>query len=175
MKLLLAPFLTTATAATIRGHGFIGLGIDMYSPTCATACRDTLKMYALRCSTFMDHHAKRHSDALMFETSPECSTTDSVFLQSLAFCIYEHCQDVPVSELEWWWEERVPGRERPQPRPEEAYSVLLREVLEAPPTGVADSAEILNGTTMVDKDTYQANYNGDFYFEGAETKHSTYG
>jgi hypothetical protein len=111
---------------------------------------------------------------MAFTTSPSCYATDDMFLQSLAFCIHSRCTDVPVSKLQYFWETYVVGRMPGQPVPKISYPEALLQV-KSPPKIIADSASVLNTTTLTNDETFLSGYNGNFYFEEMEVKHNTYG
>ncbi|KAI5360102.1 putative ferric reductase transmembrane component-like domain-containing protein [Septoria linicola] len=159
-----------------RGSGFIGYGISMYKPACATACRDSVKN-PLNCNGTSDHShmMKRMGGMSMEKPSPECYANNDRFLQSVAFCVSQHCQDVPTWQLEQWWAERIPGRTPGQPAPKESYQEALANV-DTPPNATISSDEMLmDENTLVDGDTYLANFNGDDVFEMNESTHARYG
>lgn len=166
------------------GHGLIGYGINMYSPTCCTACRDVFSGSQLECSEVasMDHHmAGMDMGGGDFETSPECYANDDSFLQSLAFCISERCPSDPLDgpdikdwQIEKWWQRSVVGRMAVQPDPKETYQQALAKV-KARPTQTAVAGELLNGTMLSPEEDYISSWNADSMFEQVEVTHERYG
>lgn len=107
--------------------------------------------------------------------SPECLTTNQPYLQSLAWCIFTHC-DVSVENLpkiENWWVMNVAGRQVHQPVPNITYQTAVAQV-ETPPSEILGEDEILNRTVKVDEESYTANYNILDVFEEMEVNHSKY-
>jgi hypothetical protein len=160
------------TSGGRRGHGLIGYGITMYEPPCAFACRDTISSSVLNCS--MEDMEMDGMDMGGGGTEPECYATDDTFLQTMAWCISTHCQDVTAWKLEKYWRMNIAGRAAVQPDPKYTYQQALSRVTE-PPTDVLVSGDPLNKTSLVDEDAYTANYNADINFEAQENTHERYG
>jgi len=158
------------------GHGLIGYGIVMYKPPCAHACRDTISISALNCSTMSmdDKGGMAGMDMGTSTTEPECYATDDTYLQTLAYCISTHCKDVTTWELEKFWTTYAVGRMMGQPQPKESYQEALSKVTSAP-TQTLVSGDALNQTSLVTEDDYLGNFNGDTGFEKAEVVHEKYG
>ncbi|KAF2435456.1 ferric reductase like transmembrane component [Tothia fuscella] len=182
-SLFFAPVWMNAVAVMAStgrpGHGLIGYGINMYSPTCATACRDVISPSSLNCTEM--ESGSGHGGMMMMHgasaTSPECYATDDVFLQSLAWCISTHCtgkNSVPLWKLERWWKTSVVGKAAIQPDPKESYEKTLSRVTK-PPTEILVSKDPLNKTSLVPEDSYTASFNADTIFEKQESLHSRYG
>ncbi|KAF2007501.1 hypothetical protein P154DRAFT_614840 [Amniculicola lignicola CBS 123094] len=174
---IIALFLGAASAHTSggrKGHGLIGYGTKMYDPPCAYACRDLSTGWMLDCGD--DHEAGQghHSDMEMATPSPNCYATNDPFLQTLAWCISTHCQNVKMSKLEKYWKMNVAGRQQVQPSPKYSYQVALARVTE-PPTEIVDSEAVLNTTSLVDEESYVASFNGDGGFEVTEVTSERYG
>ncbi|PSN74311.1 hypothetical protein BS50DRAFT_539489 [Corynespora cassiicola Philippines] len=166
------------TAHTSQGrtrHGLVGYPIKMYDPPCAYGCRDTVSGYMLECEDAgMGGGHSHHSDMEMEAPSPQCYATNDFFLQTLAWCISTHCKDVAVADLEDYWVTDVVGRAANQPIPKYSYQQALARVME-PPTTVADPEQVLNFTSLVDEESYLANYNGDWVFDIVEATSQRYG
>lgn len=165
-SLLCVPVLAHVSTGR-EGYGVIGYGITMYDPPCAYACRDTVSGWMLDCRD--EHHDMDGMDMggmHMGSPSPECLTTNDPFLRTLAWCIHTHCpDDVRNSTLEEWWEMNVAGRQKDQPLPKYSYQAAISQVEKEPPTTVLDSEVTLNVTSLVDEDSFLANYNGDNGFQ----------
>ncbi|KAJ4321419.1 hypothetical protein N0V84_005340 [Fusarium piperis] len=93
----------------------------------------------------------------------------------MVWCFYTHCADVKNSALENIWEMDIVGRLKVQPTPKYSYQVALSLISKDPPTEVVDSEEVLNRTSLVDKDAYLGNFNGDNGFEEMEILAERYG
>ncbi|CAM1504996.1 Fc.00g106330.m01.CDS01 [Cosmosporella sp. VM-42] len=153
------------------GYGLIGYGIKMYDPTCAFACQGAVPT-TLDCP---DAPEMEGMEGMAMGASPECLTTNKPYLQSLAWCIYTHCDSsvANIPKLEKFWVMNVAGRQVHQPIPNISYETALEQV-RTPPTEVLGEDEILNRTVKVDDDSYLANYNIYTVFEEVEINHSTY-
>ena len=153
-------------------HGLIGYGISMYKPLCALTCRDVLSTSILTCSEPMDM-----SDMGMdmgSDTSLECYATDDAFLDTLAYCLSTHCQDVTVWELEKYWNRNVVGNQRNQPIPKATYQQTVAKMT-TKPTDTLVIGEALNKTMIVSHEDYEASYNAQGVFEKMEDNHEKYG
>jgi hypothetical protein len=164
------------TSGGRSGHGLIGYGIDMYKPTCAFACRDSISSSTLKCTTTSDMTDMPGMDMDMGsgETEPDCYATDDAFLQTLAWCISIHCKDVPEWKLERYWMMNVPGNAAVQPIPKHTYQETLAMIIIAP-TETLVGGEPLNKTSMVSEDDWLSNFNADSEFEVQEATHERYG
>lgn len=165
-----------------QGHGLIGYGINMYHPTCASACRNVLSSSKLNCSEVMDMSGMEGMDmgSSDFDTSPECFASDDAFLQSLAVCISQRCPGDPfdgpgleVWQIEQWWQKNVAGTMAVQPDPKETYQQALAKV-KMMPTQAVVLGDPLNQTMLTREEDYQPNWNADVVFEEIEDTHSRY-
>lgn len=151
----------------------------MYKPACATACRDILSAYSLECEDDnQDHtHMKRMAGMGMEKTppTPECYAVNDPYLQSLAYCISEHCQDQHIYTIEEWWDGRVTGNAINQPKPKETYQSALAKIVQNPPTNVTDPEEMLTEPSLVDDRKWLGNFHGDAVFARNERMHVTLG
>ncbi|KAB5533414.1 ferric reductase like transmembrane component-domain-containing protein [Coniochaeta sp. 2T2.1] len=179
----LAILVSLLFTASIRGHvtsgreryGVIGYGVVMYDPPCAYACIDTVKGWDLDCGGDHDDMDSMDMGSMaMSSTTPECRATNDPFLQTLAWCFHTHCLEVKNSTLETIWEMDVVARLAVQPMPAYSYQVALSRVAQAPPTYVLDSKAVLNTTSLVDEESWVANFNGDQGFETMEIRTETY-
>ncbi|UJO24165.1 Ferric/cupric reductase transmembrane component B [Fulvia fulva] len=178
--LLLTLFITSVLCSKgTRGSGFVGYGITMYKPACATACRDVLSAYSLECEgDNQDHSHMRRMAGMGAEKvppSPSCYAVNDPYLQSLAYCISQHCEDIPIYTIEQWWNRRVTGRVPGQPKPKETYQQSLAKIVVNPPTNVTESEEMLMEPSLVEDETWLANFHGDSVFEKNERMHVTLG
>ncbi|KAL8847159.1 MAG: hypothetical protein Q9221_007789 [Calogaya cf. arnoldii] len=161
------------------GHGLIGYGISMYNPLCAYTCRDVLSASMLDCSEHTDMHMHggmltKRAMGMAIETSPECYASDNNFLRTLAYCMFSHCQDVPIWDLEKYWNLNVAGKQPSQPTPRVTYQETLANIATRPMDKLV-SGEALNHTMIVSDENYQASYNAQAMFERMENNHSKYG
>ena len=154
-------------------HGLIGYGISMYKPRCAYACRDVLSSSTLNCSEHM-HMSEGMEMHMGSETSPECYAGDDAFLQTLAYCMSTHCQNVAVWRLERYWNMNVVGKQAAQPLPKATYQQTLANMTTNPVSPVV-MGEDLNQAMMVSDEDYLGSYNAQGVFEQMERNHETYG
>ncbi|KAL8691051.1 MAG: hypothetical protein Q9218_003635 [Villophora microphyllina] len=108
------------------------------------------------------------------ETSPECYATDDAFLQTLAYCISVHCQDVPVWQLERYWLMNVAGTRPIQPVPKATYERTVANITKEPLATLVLGADLDKAVIVSDGD-YEASYNAQGIFEKMERNHETYG
>lgn len=180
MKLLLnlsiAVLASKALALQDRNeHGFVGYGINAMDPTCAFACRDSISSATLRCSEVMTHDMGGMSGmGDMVMTDPGCYATNDAFLQTLAWCIKSHCQDVPTWKLEQFWLVRVPGNYIDQPNPQYTYQEALVKI-RGVPNATYDGTGNLNETSVVSEDLWFPAYNTDTIFIHQESQQEKYG
>ncbi|KAL8381934.1 hypothetical protein RB595_005948 [Gaeumannomyces hyphopodioides] len=146
------------------GHGLIGYGTEMYNPPCAYTCGSMAVRFKLDCGD--DHRG--------VWPSPECLAANDPYLQTAAWCIHTHCHGVAASKLEWFWETELIGHEVAQPSPKYGYTEALARARTPPPTAIAPHDQYLNGTSLVDEETYLAAYNGNRFYEVGETITSGY-
>ena len=155
------------------GHGLVGYGISMYKPLCAYACRDVLSSSMLNCSEPMDMSMGMGME-MGSETSPDCYATDEAFLETLAYCMSTHCQDVGVWDLESYWNMNAAGRLQKQPVPKATYQQTVAD-MSAEPTDTLVVGEDLNRTMIISDEDYEGSYNAQKVFEEMEDSHSRYG
>ncbi|KAL8812217.1 MAG: hypothetical protein Q9223_001540 [Gallowayella weberi] len=160
------------------GHGLIGYGISMYNPLCAYSCRAVLSSSTLNCS----EHAHMHEGMVMRRmdmgsevvTSPDCYAADDAFLDTLAYCISTHCDDVPVWDLEKYWSMNVAGTQPGQPLPKATYQQTLAGIATNPTDTLVAGKDLTHAMIISDED-YQENYNAQAIFEIMEDTHERYG
>lgn len=169
---LLLPVAVFSVSTGRPGYGLIGYGIDMYQPTCAYACKDSISN-PLNCDDRDMRVVRRMGGMSMEKPSPECYATNDPYLQSLAYCISTHCANVDMWKLERFWLMNVAGRKLRQPMPKMPYQEAL-ESIDQVPTKVVPSDEMLHNATLVDEETYLSNYNGNHGFEMNEGTNSRY-
>jgi hypothetical protein len=74
------------------------------------------------------HHGMDMAWMVDESPSPECYAANDAFLQTLAYCIYSHCQTQANSTLQKYWELNVAGSEQDQPLPKESYHQALQSI-----------------------------------------------
>jgi hypothetical protein len=70
----------------------------MHEPHCAFGCQNIPQSSKLNCSTPSVADRWHGGSGLGFGTSGECYASDTAYLQSLAYCLYDHCHE-PTFEL----------------------------------------------------------------------------
>ena len=153
-------------------HGLIGYGISMYRPLCAYSCRAVLSTSMLNCSVPIDMSEGKNMDGSA-STTPECYATDDAFLQTLAYCISTHCQDVAIWDLERYWIMNVAGTESKQPDPKATYQQTIGNIT-TKPQGILHSGDDLHRPMIVSHQDYDMNYNAQDVFEQVEDNHETF-
>lgn len=188
-SICLGGLLTIATNAVStgrQGYGLVGYGISMYKPPCAYACKASIAN-PLDCDSDAQTHdmddmnttdsgavVRRMMGMSLEAPTPICYANNELFLQTLAYCISTHCQDVEPWVLERWWVVNVAGRETVQPRPKMSYQDTLDTIVAAPSANVP-ADEMLETVALVAEDDYISSFNGDHTFEQHETLNSRYG
>lgn len=156
-------------------YGFVGYGIDAFDPFCAFACRDSISGATLSCSTVMSDDMGVMSDMSgMVMTEPECYATNDAFLQTLAWCVHAHCEDVAVWKLEQFWKANVAGTYAHQPDPKDTYQQALAKI-DGTPTAEYNETGTLNETSTISEDLWFAAYNTDTIFIHQESQQEKYG
>ncbi|KAM0276282.1 hypothetical protein ACHAQH_006912 [Verticillium albo-atrum] len=166
----LATLLTCAYAQSSGrpGHGMIGLGIPMYEPGCAHACRGGSPRAAIDCGNGEEHAAGHHGGVAV---TPECMATSEPWLKTVAYCIFQHCKDIDNSTLERYWQTELISR-HDEPQAKWSYQESLHHVLEGDiPTEVLEEEGVLNKTVLVDEESYIATANGNAGFGNTERWH----
>ncbi|KAE8356182.1 ferric reductase [Aspergillus coremiiformis] len=144
----------------------------MYQPPCAFACRSTITN-PLNCS--MDADDGMHGSWIVMKSpSPECYATNNPFLQTLAYCIYSHCQTRLNSTLQRYWEMNVAGNEQDQPLPKESYQQALQSI-GFTPNATVHSSMVLSSASLVSEALYDLNWRTLTVFETVEISHERYG
>ncbi|RBQ80709.1 hypothetical protein VDGD_06992 [Verticillium dahliae] len=159
---------TNAQSSGRPGHGMIGLGIPMYEPACAHACRGGSPRAAIDCGNGEEHAAGHHGGVAV---TPECMATSEPWLKTVAYCIYQHCKDIDNSTLERYWQTELISR-HDEPQAKWSYQESLHHVLEGDvPTEVLEEDGVLNRTVLVDEESYIATANGNTGFGNTERWH----
>lgn len=118
------------------------MGMEMYNPSCAYACRSVMGNAPLNCSTTA--------------VTPSCRASSAPFLTSLAYCIKDRCypESNPTREkVEWYWYEEATGN--PDVTPmwgwQEAY-----DKINGTPKASYDAKAKMTETVLVKKDDWLA-------------------
>jgi hypothetical protein len=175
--------LLSLLAALVPVQAFIGLGIKMYEPSCAYACRTVIGMAMLDCneSPSDDHsqHAmkKRHGHAST--VTPECRSTNQPFLSTLAYCISQRCfndssiSPVPSkSRIEWYFTAESTGDKTVPPTL--SYAEALNTVHAAPNATYDPEEMMLESTMLVGVDAWYNERISLETFRDRETQHAKY-
>jgi hypothetical protein len=170
---LFASLLLAGTAVA-DGNGLIGYGKTMYYPLCASACRGAIGSATLVCTPHDHSGGGGHGHS---KTPPECYATDKVFMQTLAFCISQHCprEEFTPDVVETYWTRHLVGGARIKlyPRPKLSYAEALESIQVEPKTEYV-SGEMLNVTSLVADSDYESQVNALGLFETVEIGHGRY-
>lgn len=155
-------------------YGVIGYGIDFWQPVCAFACRTTIAFMAVHCNQTIGYgnELENHEDAS--SPTPECFATNDPFLQTLAWCISTHCDNIAIPRLERYWMLKVPGEWTHQPSPKWSYKESLNSITKLPMSDVS-MGEPLSEASLVKEEEYISNFNAMSSWASVEVTHETYG
>lgn len=139
---------------------FIGMGISMYDPVCAYACRAIMASAEIPCDTSHSHDdmdmggmemKKRHGHESTI--TPECRAMSEPFLTSLAYCINSTCPtDTEAWVLEKYFLEEAAGE--PGVKPMWGYEQSLVHVNATLET-TYDPHGMMNETQLLAKDSWE--------------------
>lgn len=147
-----------------KGNGFIGYGINMYNPVCASACRDGTPT-TIVCPA---------DDMGMVDA--DCKGDSEPYLQTVAYCMSQFCPNsLSDEDRQYWWNTWMLGRGVDQPLPSMTYAEALASVISSPPTTTLEEGQNLTAPVLIDAETLEANSNALSSFQGAEKTHSEYG
>lgn len=106
-------------------------------------------------------------------TTPECRSTDTAFLTTLALCMKEQCEafNVEAWRLEKYWITKATGDAAVVPKWSWAEAVEAAQT----PSRDLNTEEVINGTMAVPVDAWNAEKRSLEEFERQETLHSRYG
>lgn len=117
---------------------------------------------------------KRHGEEE--STSPECRSTSTPFLTTLAYCIHEQCLtnvSNPIrASLETYWYAQATGD--PAVTPMWGYQESYDKINGTPMAKYDEEAMSMNMTMLVDKTSWQAQKQSMEQFEWQETLNSRY-
>ncbi|KAJ4158032.1 uncharacterized protein LMH87_008579 [Akanthomyces muscarius] len=188
LSLLLALLGAAGADVTSPGaRGFIGFGITLYDPYCAFACTNSLYV-PLNCTTedlaIVPHYGKRDEAAaakpvypsgdgwaVVAQSTPTCLSRNQFYLQTLAYCLKSHCNELAVSKVDKFWEEqlvKLPDGSGPK-----SYTEVLAAMTETP-TRVLNATDVLNFTAVIPEDQYRLHELDLRNGASDEIKHSLY-
>lgn len=169
---MLAYVLAFALAAT--AHGFIGITIDMYQPSCAHGCRRVIQGVRLGCSEVKADDI--YGINATHSTTPSCFASDPAFLTTLAWCIEDACAQETAPPTAWevkkYWTEHVSGDKGVAPI--WSYAETLQNIEDTPSVAI-NTSELLNYTAIISHDQWYINKVSLEAFEHQETLHTYYG
>lgn len=150
----------------------IGMGIDMYNPPCAHACRRAVESNLLSCSSH--EHSGGHMHGASEATTPECRAGDTAYLTTLAWCMSTNCAEyqTPTSRLEKFWETETTGD--PKVLSKWDYGTTLQNITPRPVREVTEN-DTLDFTAIVPETTWDTYYRTLIFFEREEKVHAKYG
>ena len=173
------------TGALPLASAFIGMGIPMYEPVCAYACRAVMASADIPCDTSHDMEAhenmgdmgdmamkikKRHSHES--KITPECRAMSVPFLTSLAYCINSTCPtDMEVWKLEKYFLDEASGE--PGVAPIWGYEQSLMHVNATPDT-TYDSHTMMNKTQLLATEDWEQQRGSLKSFADGEAIHARY-
>lgn len=147
--------LLLSLALLVPVYAFIGMGEDMYNPSCAYACRAVIATALIDCPPNL--HAKRATAEAPPSVTPLCRANSTPFLSTLAICIQDRCfpEFTPTREkLEWYWYKEVTGDKTVAPKWgwQETY-----DKVNSTPTAVFDvKVNHINDTMSIKKEVWLA-------------------
>lgn len=159
--------LVAFSAVAVADFGLVGLGRDLFEPRCCYSCLSSLWGLQLTCT---DIHTKRPGDAENNSTSPQCHSTNAVYLSSLAYCISTTCaaENVSNTTTESCWKE-VAG---------DGLSINDLEYYlpsTTPTIQLSYNATILSQVSLVNEQYYQDTRNTIKTYVKQESTHTIYG
>ncbi|ATY60243.1 ferric-chelate reductase [Cordyceps militaris] len=160
-------------------NGLIGYGIRLYEPACAHACWDTIA-YMTNCTTDMSNSRflnpditaadRTTTDKSEVEENPYCNAQYEPYLQTLAWCIHQECQEETELDLERFWWDEGPGKDNSSV---ETYSQIWARVKDTPMEPINEHAT-LNYTATVPSDQWKLNYDNIVSLTRIEITHEKY-
>lgn len=180
---LLPVALALASAVLPLASAFIGMGIPMYDPVCAYACRAVISSADIACDDSHDHDgmdmdmggmsmkmAKRHGHET--DITPECRAMSEPFLTTLAYCINSTC---PRSTEDWvlerYWSVESTGEESVKPMWGYTESLLM---VNTTPATTYDAHERINETQLIASDKWEMQRGSLQSFAEGEAIHARY-
>lgn len=165
--LLQVPKRSEAQIEGRQNHGLIGYGISMYDPMCASACTSVFPQTINCMGTGDSVDDESPSNQILATCEP--------YLESIAWCIHEHCGDgVEQEKLESWWLSNIPGQVPGQKAPKLTYKEALSLVSKKPTETIKNGATLTQAVS-VPESSYANEYEQEKVYEKVETNHSKYG
>lgn len=160
------------------GHGFVGHGIAMNDPPCASGCRGASPRTFIDCglgeTVSSGGHHGGGSTTVQYIVTPECMAVHEPWLKTVAYCIHTHCGKIDNSTLEFYWQTELVSRHE-EPKPMWSYGESLhRAIDEGIPTETLDTTAehaVLNTTVLVDEDAWLKASNHNRGFANTEVWH----
>ncbi|KAI1147283.1 ferric reductase like transmembrane component-domain-containing protein [Nemania diffusa] len=154
--------------------GIIGFGLSLYQDSCSLACHDSLSSLYLSCTTFPDHDEMSSMEpdmgmGMMGMTTDECRTSNTPWLQTMAYCIQKACgaQGYTVeNQARCFSTHAVAGASEP------TFDECLP--ITTPTVELAANATWLNSTSLVNHDLYHATHGTLEEFARSEYIHTRY-
>jgi hypothetical protein len=151
----LLSFIRLSAAA----EDIFGLRKSIYVPRCAHACRTSIQESPLECSSGTG-------------TSAQCFASNGPYLQTLAFCIANHCTDVPNIELDTFWSRYVVGWDLGIPQPIYTYWTALE--LAGQPNSILRYGKRLDQVSFVAEKDYLTEYTSLVDWNDTERNHTRF-
>ncbi|OBT83462.1 hypothetical protein VE02_07415 [Pseudogymnoascus sp. 03VT05] len=159
--------------------GIMGFGLSLYQDLCCQTCHDSLSALYLNCTTFPeDDHMDMSMDMYMGTdmsmdtmpmTSAECYAANIPWLQTMAYCIQQHCNADGYSankQAKCFSTQAVAGASEP------TFQDSLPA--KAPTVELPEDAMWLNTTSLVNKNTYSSIHGTLKEFTRQEYMHTRY-
>ncbi|KAI1810165.1 ferric reductase like transmembrane component [Poronia punctata] len=165
--LFLSFFSSLLVNASGSEKGIIGFGRTIYPDLCCLTCHTAFASLYLSCTTFTSHH---HGDMemQMGMTSDECRTSNTPYLQSMAYCIQQECSAEGYSHEEQakCFHTHVSV---------DTTTSFHDSLPETPPSiELEEDAEWLNVTKLVNRHVYHVTYGTMAEFASMEYSHTKY-
>lgn len=153
VALFIVSLVCFANNANAQEHGIIGFGISLYQDLCCQACHDSLSSLYLNCTTFTESDNTSMDMNMDLTTtgttSEECYASNVPWLQTMAYCIQQHCDAEGYGaekQVKCFSKQAVAGASEP----------TFQDSLPAPAptTELAEDAMWLNVTSLVNSSVY---------------------
>ena len=143
--------------AHLQSSYFPGYGFSWYNPVCGFACYNAISSAPLACTS--DHTEGGGHFHGMGATTSECRANDEAFLTTVAYCLYQNCDEsFPVWKRERFWsEDFILG---PPVPPKWDYITTLAQISNVPTRDYnATAMNTLDETMLVSSASYQMQAN----------------
>jgi hypothetical protein len=180
---VLAASLISLIVTQVHGqtqYGVLGFGIPMYDPLCCYSCHDALSSLYLNCTTFVEGMDGMHMDMKlakrmdmggdsMATTSGTCYATDQAWLETFSYCVHDKCSQEGIKD-----NKQAACFATLAAKGQSAPSLQSSLPSEAPTIQLKADSTWLNITSLVNEDTYSANYRTMKEFVAEEHSHTRY-